>query len=49
MSEKLYDPSGEDITEKVRAAHAAEDRGITRVKVRNPNPIHRIEVKPYTK
>lgn len=47
MSERLYDPSGKDITEKVRKSHATEDRGITKVKTRNPNPIHKIPVKPY--
>lgn len=44
--ERLYDPSGKDITEKVRKSHT-EDRGITKVKTRNPNPIHKIPVKPY--
>lgn len=47
MSERLYDPSGKDITDKVRKSHAAEDRGVTKVKTKNPNKIHKIPVKPY--
>ena len=47
MSERLYDPSGKDITDKVKKSHATEDRGVTKVKTKNPNPIQKIPVKPY--
>ena len=49
MSEKLYDPSGNDITEKVKKAHKEHDTGVTKVKVKNPNPVIKIPVEPYKK
>ena len=56
MSDRLYDPSGKDITDKVRKAHGkngngngTKDTGVTKVKVRNPNPVIKIPVEPYKK
>tara|TARA_E500000305_G_scaffold94655_1_gene83733 strand:- start:309 stop:503 length:195 start_codon:yes stop_codon:yes gene_type:complete len=49
MSEKLYDPSGNDITEKVKKAHKEQDTGVTKVKVKNPNPVIKIPVQKYKK
>ena len=49
MSEKLYDPSGNDITEKVKKAHKEHDTGVTKVKVKNPNPVIKIPVQKYEK